>query len=325
MSDSSDNQRAGGAAADPAWERETIRELVFAALKEQRRARRWSVFFRLAFLGYFVVLLVMVISSGGDGLTESADRHTALVELNGVIASETEASASNVILGLRDAFDHKKTAGVILRINSPGGSPVQAGRIYDEIGRLRAQHPDIPLYAVIEDLCASGGYYVAAAGDRIYANQASIVGSIGVLMNGFGFVDAMDKLGIERRLLTAGENKGFLDPFSPLSQTERQHAERLLVEIHEQFIEAVRKGRGDRLANDQNLFSGLVWTGEESRSLGLVDDLGDAGYVARDVIGAEQLVDFTRREDYFRRLARGLGAAFGAAVRGTLGNGLSWH
>ena len=239
----------------------------------------------------------------------SEDKHTALIDIYGVIAANTEARADYIVSGLRRAFEDSNTQGVILRINSPGGSPVQAGYVNDEIKRLRAEHPDIPLYAVISDVCASGGYYIAAAADEIYANKASVVGSIGVIMAGFGFVDAIEKLGVERRILHAGDNKGFMDPFQPLKIDEQAHVQGLLDEIHQQFIDVVKQGRGERLINDEKLFSGLIWTGQESIELGLVDGLASASQVARDIIGAEDIIDFTRRENYLDRFAKSIGSA----------------
>ncbi len=246
------------------------------------------------------------------------EKHTALIEINGVIAAHTEARADYIVSGLRNAFENENTQGVIIRINSPGGSPVQAGYINDEITRLREKYPDIPLYAVITDLCASGGYYIASAADKIYANQASIVGSIGVIMAGFGFVDAIEKLGVERRLLHAGDNKGFMDPFQPLKENEQSHVQELLDEIHQQFITVVKNGRGDKLIDDESLFSGLIWSGNEGMKLGLVDELGSASKVAREVIGAEDIVDFTRRENYLDRFAKQMGAAMLQSLSGTL-------
>ncbi|MDB5865235.1 MAG: family peptidase, partial [Betaproteobacteria bacterium] len=231
------------------------------------------------------------------------------VELRGVISPESQASADNVVSGLQDAFKDKRTQGVILRINSPGGSPVQAGHINDEIKRLRAKYPNIPLYAVVEDICASGGYYVAVAADQIYVDKGSIIGSVGVLMDGFGFTGLMDKLGIERRLLAAGKNKGFLDPFSPIREDQKEFAESMLGEIHQQFITVVRQGRGKRLKETPDLFSGLVWVGTKSIELGLADALGSIDYVAREVIKAEDIVDFTQHESIAERVARRFGTA----------------
>ncbi|MEW6646928.1 MAG: S49 family peptidase [Pseudomonadota bacterium] len=306
--------------ADTGWERDVLNRLAFASLNEQRRARRWSIFFKgLMFLYLFALLALML--PGQQGGSVKLGRHTALVEVKGVIADGTEASADNIVSGLRKAFEDKNTAGVILRINSPGGSPVQSGYVYDEIKRLRAKYPEIPLHAVVSDMCASGGYYIAAAADSIYANRASVVGSIGVLMNGFGFVDAMDRLGVERRLLTAGEHKGFLDPFSPSRPEDVAHIKTILGDIHTQFITAVKEGRGARLKDDPALFSGLVWTGEQGMELGLVDGLASASQVARDVIGAENIVDFTPRPHYFEKLAASLGTAMANGMGTVLGMG----
>ncbi len=288
---------------------EVLERIALEGLREQRRARRWGIFFKLVFLAYLVVLLAVLVDGREAAAPLPGGRHTALVELEGPIAPDTPASADNVVRGLRAAFGDERTAGVILRINSPGGSPVQAGQIYEEIRRLRERHPKIPLYAVVTDIAASGAYYVAAAADEIYADKASLVGSIGVLMDGFGFVEAMRKLGIERRLLTSGERKGFLDPFSPADPDDLAHMKRLLKQVHEQFIHAVREGRGDRLKDDPRIFSGLIWTGEESVRLGLVDGLGSADYVAREIIGAERIVDFTPKEDFLERFTERLGLA----------------
>jgi len=289
------------------WERQTIEKVALAAIAEQRRTRHWGIFFKLLLFIYLFVLLF--IGVGWFGKKEILPgKHTALVDLNGVISASTAASADNVMAGLQDAFKDKRTRGVILRINSPGGSPVQAGYINDEMRRLRAKYPDIPLYAVVEDTCASGAYYVAAAADRIYIDKASIIGSIGVLMDGFGFTGTMEKLGIERRLLAAGDNKGFLDPFSPLLEPQKQHAEQMLEQIHQQFIGVVRQGRGERLKETPDMFSGLLWVGQKSIELGLADALGSVEYVAREVIQAEDIVDFTPRENIAERLAKKFGA-----------------
>jgi len=292
----------------PGWERTVLEKVALAAIDEQRRARRWGIFFKLLILAY--LFIVLFIAMGWMGKKErSQDKHTALVEINGAIGSGTPASADAIMQGLGEAFKDKRTQGVVLRINSPGGSPVQAGYINDEIRRLRAKHPDIPLYAVVEDVCASGGYYVAVAADKIYVNKASMIGSIGVLMNGFGFTGTMEKLGVERRLLAAGENKGFLDPFSPLSDMQRDYAQKMLGEIHEQFIDVVRKGRGKRLKETPDMFSGLVWVGQKSIELGLADAIGSMEQVARDVIKAEEIVDYTPRENVAERFAKRFGAA----------------
>lgn len=298
-----------------------LEKVALAAIEEQRRARRWGIFFKLLAFLYLFLLLFLVL--GWIGKTDMAipGKHSALVELRGIIAADERASADIVVSGLRRAFKDKNTAGVILRINSPGGSPVQAAYINNEIKRLRKAHPHIPLYAVVEDVCASGGYYAAVAADKIFVNRASIVGSIGVLIDGFGFSEALNKLGIERRLLAAGENKGFLDPFSPMDPEQRAHAMKMLEEIHRQFIEVVREGRGERLKETPELFSGLVWTGARSIELGLADDFASAAEVAREVIKAEEIVDFTPQEGLTERLARRFGAAAGAALM-TWGAGL---
>ena len=305
------------------WEHDLIRRLAFAALKEQRTARRWSIFFKLLMFAYLALLLYLYTPS--LELEPGAEsKHTAVVELKGVIAADKEASAENVIEGLRDAFEADNSVGVILRINSPGGSPVQSGYINDEIRRLRDKYPEKHLYAVIADMCASGAYYVAAAADKIYADKASLVGSIGVRMDGFGFVDAMDKLGVERRLLTAGEHKGFLDPFQPVKPEDVAQVKSMLDDIHEQFIEAVKTGRGERLKSDTpDLFSGYVWTGEQSVDIGLVDELASADQVARDVIGQETLVDYTREEDWYERFSKKLGTAIGQGIGQVLGGQLN--
>jgi len=290
------------------WERDVIVDLAQSGLKEQRRARRWGVFFKLLGFAYVSIFLFSLLAPHFANFS-GATQHTALVELAGVIADGEEASADNIVSGLRAAFDNKNSAAVILRINSPGGSPVQASYINREITRLREMHPDKPIYAVVTDICASGGVFAAVATDKIYADKASIVGSIGVRMDGFGFVDAMEKLGVERRLLTAGEHKGILDPFQPENAFEKQHVQSLLDEIHQQFIDVVVEGRGEKLAKDKNMFSGLFWTGEQALELGLVDGFGSASYVAREVIGVEDIQDYTFRDDVFQRFAKRLGTA----------------
>jgi len=308
---------SGKGTGDETWARGVLEKLVQSTLKEQRSARRWGIFFKLAFLGY--LLLILYTYWPGQFVDESlAGRHTALIDIEGVIADDRDASADYIIDSLREAFENKNAAAIVLRINSPGGSPVQAGYINDEIARLRGKHPDKKVYAVITDICASGGYYIAAGADEIYADKASIVGSIGVLMDGFGFVNTLDKLGVERRLITAGDHKGFLDPFSPLKPDDEQHIRSMLAEIHQQFIDTVKKGRGDRLKDDPSLFSGLVWTGEDSLKLGLIDGLGSTSYVAREVIGAEDIVDYTYQPPYFQRFAERIGAAAAEGLEGML-------
>jgi protease IV len=314
MTDDTDSTDSSGTTGrSPRWERDLLERLAFAALTEQRRARRWGIFFKLFFVVYLLLILVMVQSDSWSGKA-LAKNHTALIDVEGVISADSLANADNVISGLRAAFENKSTQGIVLRANSPGGSPVQAGYINDEIRRLRAKYPTIPVYAVIGDMCASGCYYVVAAADKIYADKASLVGSIGVLMNGFGFVDTMKKVGVERRLMTAGEHKGFLDPFGPVKPAEAKHAQQMLDEIHRQFIDTIRQGRGTALKETRDMFSGLFWTGEEAIKMGLVDSLGGASYVAREVIGAEEIVDYTYRENVFDRFARRLGTAMAQTI-----------
>jgi len=296
---------------DANWERKTLEKLVFAALDEQRARRRWGIAFKILGFGYLLAVLVAVVDWGGS--TEHQERHTAMVSLIGVIEAKGDASAENLVAALNSAFEEKNAAGVILRINSPGGSPVQAGIVNDEIRRLRTKFPDKPLYAVVEDMCASGGYYVAAAADSIYVNKASIVGSIGVLMDGFGFTGTMDKFGVERRLLTAGENKGFLDPFSPQAPQQKAHAQLLLDDIHKQFIDVVKTGRGKRLKETPDMFSGLMWTGAQSIQLGLADGYGSVDSVARDVIKAEKIFDYSVKDNIAERFAKRLGAGTAAS------------
>jgi protease-4 len=299
------------------WERGVIEKLALEALKEQRRARRWGIFFKVLTFAYLTFLIILVLDWRGDADRLAGTKHTALVDVVGVIDSKGNASADNVTGALQSAFKDKSTQGVILRINSPGGSPVQAGIIYDEIRRLREKHPDVPMYAVVEDVCASGGYYIASAADKIYVDKASLVGSIGVLMDQFGFVDTLQKLGVERRVLTAGENKAFLDPFAPMQPAHVEHAKKLLGEIHVQFIDVVKKGRGKRLKESPEIFSGLMWSGATSIELGLSDAFGSVDYVAREVIKAEQIVEYTRKDNLVERLAK----RFGAAMAETLGFG----
>lgn len=299
--------------SDGNWERETIEKLAFAALKEQRRARLWGIFFKLLTFAYVTFILVMALEwrDKGDG---GSGKHTALVEINGVIGPGTDASAEKINTALGAAFKDKGTLGVVVRINSPGGSPVQAQSIYDEMHRLRKKYPGIPLYAVVEDVCASGGYFVAVGADRIYVSKSSIVGSIGVRMDSFGFTGLMEKLGVERRLLTAGDNKGLLDPFLPVDEKQKAHIVGMIGEIHSQFINVVREGRGKRLTEDPDMFSGLIWTGEKSIKLGLADSLGTLDYVAREVIKAEDIVDFTQKENVAEKLARRFGASMASAL-----------
>jgi len=288
-----------------------VQRLAFAAINEQRRSRRWRIFFLFLTFAYLTVVgIALMGSSGGlDGSQLSDEgKHTALVRMPGLISSGEKSSAATVIAGLESAFEHEETVGVILEINSPGGSPVQAAYIYDEIKRLRREHESIPLYVVVSDIAASGGYFVAASADRIYVNKSSLIGSIGVRMDNFGFVELMNKLGIERRLLTAGDNKGLFDPFLPEDAGQKAHLQQMLNEVHQHFIDAVKQGRGERLSQQADLFSGLIWTGEKAIELGLVDDYGTTNSVARDVIKAETIVNFTPRGHLFERIAERIGA-----------------
>lgn len=299
------------------WERKVLEKVALAAIGEQQRARRWGIFFKLLGFAYVTVLLATVVDWDAVNPDGKGMKHTALVEMHGVIQAKGDANADDIIGALQAAFDDKGTAGVVLRINSPGGSPVQAGIISDEIGRLRSRHPDTPLYVVVEDICASGGYYVAAAADKIFVDKASIVGSIGVLMDGFGFTGSMDKLGVERRLLTAGENKGFLDPFSPQNERHKSHAQGMLNDIHQQFIDVVRKGRGKRLKETPDMFSGLMWTGAKTIELGLADGFGTVDFVAREVIQAEEVRDYTMKPNLAEKFARRFGAEVAAGLGDT--------
>ena len=287
-----------------------LEKTLLATVEERRRARRWGIFFKL--LGFTYLLVLLAMFSPALSLKEAARSgdHTALVEVRGMIADDESASADNIGGSLRAAFKDKHTKGVVLRINSPGGSPVQSGYIYDEIRRLRAAHPDTRLYAVITDLGASGAYYIASAADAIYADKASLVGSIGVTAASFGFVEAMERLGVERRVYTAGEHKAFLDPFQPQKEGEVRFWREVLEVTHRQFIDSVKQGRGERLRDKDHpeLFSGLVWSGEQALQLGLVDALGSASHVAREGVGAENLIDFTVRETPFDRFAKKLGS-----------------
>ena len=292
--------------SSPDWERKTLEKLAFSALQEQKSRRRWGIFFKILGFAYLAVVLATLVDWGTEASHQ--ERHTALIDLTGVIESKGTSNAENMLESLQSAFKEKNVAGVIIRINSPGGSPVQAGIINDEIRRLRAKHPAIPLYAVVEDICASGSYYVAVAADKIYVDKASIVGSIGVLMDGYGFTGTMEKLGVDRRLLTAGNNKGFLDPFSPPNPNQTAHAQVMLDTIHQQFIDVVKAGRGDRLKETPEMFSGLMWTGDQSVKLGLTDDFGSVDSVARDVIKAEKVLDYSVKDNIAERFAKRLGA-----------------
>ena len=305
------------------WERATIEKLLFAELRERRAARRWRLLRSLLWMG-LVGALVWVLASEQLPSATPSSAHTAMVAIKGEISDAGEGSAEYILPALRSAMQDKGAQALVLLINSPGGSPVQAGLIHDEIRRLRALH-DKPVYAVVEESCASAAYYIAAGADRIYVDKASLVGSIGVLINGFGFTGTLDKLGVERRLLTAGENKGFLDPFSPQSDAQRAHAQRMLDQIHQQFIGVVRQGRGERLKETPETFSGLFWTGEQAVQLGLADGLGSLDMVAREVVKAEKLVDYTNKENIAERFAKRLGASVGQGAMAALRGGAGWR
>jgi protease-4 len=324
MAGETEQQPSGQRNSNPSnFEQDLVNRIAREFLTEQRRSRRWSIFFKLLLALYLVGFLAIYLLEGVHMASFGMGKHTSLIEINGVIAADADASADNIVTGLRAAFEDRETAGIILRINSPGGSPVQAGYVNDEINRLRNKHPDIPVYAVITDLCASGGYYIASAADKIYADKASIVGSIGVIMSGFGFVNALEKLGIERRVYHAGDNKAFMDPFSPARENEVAHVQTLLENIHQQFINVVKKGRGERLKDDTNLFTGLIWTGEEAVNLGLVDALGSASYVAREIIGAKDIIDYTYRRPYLDRFAERLGAVLAEQITSYLNTNIN--
>jgi protease-4 len=289
-----------------------VQRLAFAAINEQRRSRRWRIFFLFLTFAYITIVGLALMGGGvGDGKLSDEGKHTALVKMPGIIGIGEKSGAETVIAGLESAFKHEETAGVILEINSPGGSPVQSAYIYDEIRRLRGEYESIPIYVVVSDIAASGGYFVAAAADRIYVNKSSLVGSIGVRMDSFGFVGLMDKLGVERRLLTAGENKGLFDPFLPEDAGQKAHLQKMLNEVHRHFIDAVKQGRGERLSQQADLFSGLIWTGEKAIELGLVDEFGTTKSVARDVIKAETIIDFTPKSQLIERIADRIGAVIG--------------
>ena len=304
---------ANHASAQADWQSKTLSDLVFANLQEQKIARRWKMGFRAAWLLFWVVILWQVLAHNAPTANITSP-HTALVTIKGEIGDGADSSAENIVAAMRNALEDTGSQALVLLINSPGGSPVQSGYINDEIQRLRIKYPAIPLYVVIEDICASGCYYVAAAADKIFVNKASLVGSIGVLMDGFGFTGAMSKLGVERRLMTAGENKGFMDPFSPMNARQQEHVKSMLAEIHQQFIAAVKKGRGKRLKDSADVFSGLIWTGQKGIEMGLADEMGSVESVARDVIKADYIVDFTVHEGITERLAK----RFGAGVVGAL-------
>ncbi|KAF3976897.1 MAG: signal peptide peptidase SppA [Methylococcales symbiont of Iophon sp. n. MRB-2018] len=305
------------------WEREVIEKLAMAAITEQRRARRWNVFFKTLMFVYLIAVGAMAFYPKFEKELSGSDKdHTAIIDVVGMIAVGEAVNADSVIEGLRDALKDKKTKGVILNINSPGGSPVESAYIFAEIKRLKKKHPDIPIHAVVSDICASGGYYIAAAADNIYVSQASMIGSIGVIMNGFGFVSTMEKLGVDRRLIIAGKHKALMDPFSDVNEAENKHMQTLVNDVHQQFIDAIRLGRGDRLKESEDTFSGLIWTGTQGIKMGLADGFGSVDSVARDIIGTENKLNFTPQEKLLEKLVGKLGASFGQALGLTV-NGFS--
>lgn len=308
--------------ASPSWERETLEKVLLASIEEQRRARRWGIFFKSLLAIYLAVALWLAAKPMLGHDHGGGKHHTAVVDVSGMIAPGQPASAENIIQGLRDAAEDAGTQGIVLRMNTPGGSPVQSAYVWEEIRRLKKARPDLPIYAVVADMAASGGYYIASAADKIYVNEASIVGSIGVIMGSFGFVETMNKLGVERRVMTAGDHKALLDPFAPVDPVAKEHLQGVLAGIHRQFIDAVKQGRGARLKETPDMFSGLIWTGSEGIQLGLVDELGDARYVAEKVIGAKKMVNFTPEENLLDRISHRFGGALGRTLASALGASL---
>jgi protease-4 len=320
-----DNQNKPEVTRESGWEREVIEKLALAAVTEQTRARRWGVFFKSLMFAYLIAVLGMAMyPKFSQNIGVDSKDHTAVIDVVGMIAEGKDANADSIIESLRNAVKDKHTKGIILHANSPGGSPVQSSYVYEEIRKIKKEHPDLPVFAVVSDICASGCYFIVSASDKIFVNPSSLVGSIGVLMDGFGFVDGMQKLGVERRLFTAGAHKAMLDPFSPSKEEETHYVQALLNQVHQQFIGAVKAGRGDRLKENPDLFSGLVWTGEEGVKLGIVDGVGNQDYVAKELIGAETLVDFSRQEHLLDKIAGKLGASFGQAI-GSMIQGVSFR
>ncbi|MDD5273689.1 MAG: S49 family peptidase [Methylovulum sp.] len=312
------NQTQNKPADDPNWERGVLEKLAFAALSEQKATRRWGIFFKSLMFAYVLVLLGIAVYPKLKLDKSSSGQHTAVINLVGMIAEGKDANAEDLIKSLHDAVKDEHTKGIIIHANSPGGSPVQSAYVYDEIRKIKKEHPQLPVYAVVSDMCASGCYYIASASDKIFVNPASLIGSIGVLMDGFGFVDAMKNLGVERRLLTAGTHKAMLDPFSPPKADETAYMKELLGQVHQQFIAAVKAGRGDRLKETPDMFSGLVWTGEAGVKLGIADDFANDDQVARDIIGAEKRVDFTQQETLLDKLSGKLSSSFEHALTSVL-------
>lgn len=318
-----DNQNKPEVMRESGWEREVIEKLALAAVTEQTRARRWGVFFKsLMFVYLIAVFGVAVYPKISQDIGVDSKDHTAVINVVGMIADGKDANADSIIESLRNAVKDQHTKGIILNANSPGGSPVQSSYVYEEIRKIKKEHPTLPIYAVVSDICASGCYFIVSAADKIFVNPSSLVGSIGVIMDGFGFVETMQKLGVERRLITAGAHKAMLDPFSPPKEDESRYVQSLINQVHQHFINAVKAGRGDRLKETPDMFSGLVWTGEEGVKLGIVDAVGNQDAVAKELIGAEKRVDFSRQEHFLDKIAGKLGASFGQAI-GSLVQGVS--
>lgn len=304
---------------DTIWQQKTLEKVLFYSLKEQARRRRWGIFFKLLLFIYLFLLLWIIWPSENLPTPVTTKSHIAVVDVRGEISDDSPASAENINDGLEDAFKDKNTKAIVLNINSPGGSPVQAADIYNQVSYYRAKYKQIKVYAICSDLCTSAAYYIASSADYIYADPTSLVGSIGVLMDGFGFVDTLQKLGIQRRLLTSGDHKGFLDPFSPMKPEEQQYAQNLLDDVHQQFIQAVQKGRGTRLKNNPQLFSGLVWTGNQALPLGLIDGFGDINSVARNIIKNDNIQDYTVKPNFLEQVARRFGSSFAHEIGSELG------
>jgi protease-4 len=322
MENEKDSVTRPSASNEPVWERALLEKVALASITEQRRTRRWGIFFKsLMFLYLIAVFVAAIYPNWPQEMGADGKGHTAVINVVGPIAEDTEANADNIIKSLRQATKDKNTKGIILHANSPGGSPVQSAYVYDEIRKIKKERPQLPIYSVVSDICASGCYYIASASDKIFVNPASLIGSIGVIMDGFGFVDTMEKLGVERRLLTAGSHKALLDPFSPQREDEKQFMQTLIDQVHQQFITAVKTGRGQRLKETPDMFSGLVWTGEAGIGLGIADDFGSDEYVAKTIIGAEKRVDYTQQTHLIDKLAGKLGSSFAQAIGSLFGHG----
>lgn len=310
------------------WQQKALESLLKESLREQRARRRWGIFFKISWLVIILLLLLIYALSGGDESPQqrfSNQAHTAMIKIDGPIMANGVNDADHINASLKAAFESRGTRGIVLRFNTGGGSPVQSDYIYREIERLKKQHPNIKLYAVIRDICASGGYYIASAADEIYADPNSLVGSIGVIAGGFGFVDSMKKLGVERRVFTAGDQKAFLDPFSPLKTKQENEIKTMLNKTHQNFINAVKRGRGSRLKDDKDLFSGRIWTAEQAKKLGLIDAYGDEHYIARNIFKADRVIDYTYQPSFWQSFPRGAGVSMASALLQTLGVNAHFH